>query len=132
MIGREQSTRYLLDVNALIAAIWINHPDHKKADAWLQGKQVVTCPLSELGFLRISTNPKALKSDMHSARRLLEAFLQQQEAGFLPADLPALKSNAQKSDQVTDHYLAELASNSGMKLATLDAGISHSAAELMV
>ena len=122
---------HLLDVNALLAAIWVNHPDHKKADIWLQGKQVVTCPLSELGFLRVSTNPRALKSDMQSARQLLEAFLQKHSAQFLPADLPALKSKAQKSDQVTDHYLADLASNNGMKLATFDAGIRHSASELI-
>src|SRR5256885_3030600 len=110
---------YLLDVNALIAAIWINHPDHAKADAWVRGKQVVTCPLSELGFLRISTNPRALKSDMRSARQLLEAFLQKHLAQFLPADLPALKSKAQKSDQVTDQYLADLASSNNMKLAKI-------------
>jgi len=53
--------RYLLDVNALIAVIWRNHPDHSKADVWLEGKDLATCPLSELGFLRISTNPKVLK-----------------------------------------------------------------------
>ena len=123
---------YLLDVNALIAAIWINHPDHAKADAWVRGKQVVTCPLSELGFLRISTNPKALKSDMQSARQLLEGFLQKYKAQFLAADLPALQSKAQNSDQVTDQYLAELASSKGMKLATLDSNIQHPAAELII
>ncbi len=124
--------QYLLDVNALLAAIWSNHPDHKKADAWLQGKQVVTCPLSELGFLRVSTNPRALKSDMQSARQLLEAFLNKHSARFLPADLPALKSKAQKSDQVTDQYLADLALNQGMKLATLDTGITHPTTELII
>jgi len=124
--------RYLLDVNALIAAIWVNHPDHKKADTWLQGKQVFTCPLSELGFLRVSTNPKALKAEMRSARQLLEAFLQQHRAGMVPDDLHALKSHPQKSEQVTDQYLAELAVNKGMKLATLDTGIRHSAIEVIV
>ena len=123
--------RYLLDVNMLIAAIWVNHPDHKKADAWLSGKQVFTCPLSELGFLRVSTNPKALKAEMRSARQLLEAFLQQHRTGMVPDDLPALKSHPQKSEQMTDQYLAELAVNKGMKLATLDTGIKHPAAEVI-
>jgi hypothetical protein len=48
---------------------------------------------------------------------------------LLPA--PALKSQPVTSDQVTDLYLAELASFHGMKLATLDTGIKHSAAEII-
>jgi len=123
--------RYLLDVNALIAVIWRNHPDHSKADVWLEGKDLATCPLSELGFLRISTNPKALNADMAISRRLLKAFLQKHTSQFLPDDLLALKCSAQKSEQVTDCYLAELAASNGMKLATLDAGIMHAAVQVI-
>jgi uncharacterized protein len=124
--------KYLLDVNALIAAIWKNHPDHLTIDAWLDGKELATCPISQLGFLRISTNPKALNADMTNARQLLEAFLQKHGLAFVADDLLPLKSSAQKSEQVTDHYLAELAASKGMKLATLDEGISHGAVELIV
>ncbi|MDB6038668.1 MAG: hypothetical protein JWM99_2509, partial [Verrucomicrobiales bacterium] len=97
--------KYLLDVNALIAAIWKNHPDHTKADAWVEGKELATCPLSQLGFLRVSTNPKALNSDMATARQLLEAFLRKHRSQFVADDLAPLKSSAQKSEQVTDRYL---------------------------
>jgi len=69
---------------------------------------------------------------MRSARQLLEAFLQQYGVGMVPADLPALKSSPLKSEQVTDQYLAELALNKGLKLATLDTGIRHSAIEVIV
>ncbi len=41
---------YLLDVNMLIAAIWLDHQDHSAVDAWLPGKKTATCPISELGF----------------------------------------------------------------------------------
>jgi toxin-antitoxin system PIN domain toxin len=123
--------KYLLDVNALIAAIWKNHPDHTKADAWVEGKELATCPLSQLGFLRVSTNPKALNSDMATARQLLEAFLRKHRSQFVADDLAPLKSSAQKSEQVTDRYLAELAATKGMKLATLDQGIAHGAVEIM-
>jgi hypothetical protein len=123
--------KYLLDVNVLIAAININHPDHVKADEWIEGKHVATCALSELGFLRVTTNPKALNVAMPIARRVLAAFLERQQAEFVPADLPALKSHAGKSEEVTDCYLAELAASKGMKLATLDTGIWHAAAELI-
>lgn len=125
-------TKYLLDVNAIIAAIATNHPDYKKTDSWLHGKVLVTCPLSELGFLRVTTNPKSMNLSMAAARQLLQTFVQKNKAEFLAADLPALKSTAQKSDQVTDCYLAELAASRGMKLATLDTGINHSAVELIV
>ena len=50
--------KHLLDVNVLLAAIWQRHPDFAKADAWLPGRKVATCALSELGFLRISTNKR--------------------------------------------------------------------------
>ena len=121
--------KYLVDVNLLIAAIWSTHTNHQKADTWTQGKELATCPISELGFLRISTHPKGLNCDMAGARRLLEDFLSKHSVEFVPSDLPALKSRAVSSDKVTDMYLAELASARGMKLATLDTGIRHTAIE---
>ena len=123
--------KHLLDVNVLLAAIWQQHPDFARADAWLAGRQVATCALSELGFLRVSTHQKALKADMTASRQLLHAFLEKHKAQFVPADLPALKSSARKSEELTDLYLAELALGKGMKLATFDTGIKHAAVEVI-
>lgn len=123
--------KYLLDINVLIAAITINHADHAKADTWCHGKKLATCPLSELGFLRIATQPTVLNIPMATARHMLDAFLKAHQVEFVPADLPALRTHPAGSNAVTDEYLAELASSKGMKLATLDAGISHQAAELV-
>jgi toxin-antitoxin system PIN domain toxin len=123
--------KHLLDINVLLAAIWQQHPHFTKADAWLVGRQVATCPLTELGFLRISTNKRALNANMAASRQLLEAFLQKHKAEFIPADLPALKSSARKSEALTDHYLADLASSKGMKFATFDTGIKHASAEVI-
>ena len=123
--------KYLLDVNALIACIWTDHANHAAAEAWVQGKALATCPLSELGFLRVSTNPRALGATMPEARRLLKDFLIKHRMEFVPADLPGLQSNSAKSDEVTDIYLAELASKKMMRLATLDSQISHGAVELI-
>ena len=88
--------KYLLDVNALIAAIWKNHPDHPIIDAWLAGKELATCPISELGFLRISTNAKALHADMTTARQLLKSFLQKYRTSFIADDLMPLTSSPKK------------------------------------
>ncbi len=123
--------KHLLDVNLLLAAIWSDHPQFAKADAWLAGKKIVVCPISELGFLRISTNKRAFAAPMATARTLLEKFLAETKAARIPADLPALDSQPANSDQVTDHYLADLAARHGMKLATFDAGIQHPAVELV-
>jgi len=100
-----------------VAAIWSTHANHAEADAWLRGKEVTACPITKLGFLRVSTHPKALNSDMGSARELLKDFLSKHAAASFPADLPALKSHPTKSDAVTETYLADLASSKGFKLA---------------
>ncbi|HVM48521.1 MAG TPA: PIN domain-containing protein [Candidatus Acidoferrum sp.] len=120
-----------LDVSVLLAGIWQQPPDFAKADAWLAGRQVATCALSELGFLRVSTHQKALNADMNASRRLLQAFLEKHNAQFVPADLPALKCSARRSEDLTDLYLAELAASKGMKLATFDTGIKHAAVEVI-
>jgi toxin-antitoxin system PIN domain toxin len=118
-------SRHLLDVNVLLATIWANHPQHAKAFAWLTGKNILLCPLSELGFLRISTNKKAINAPMEKARKLLNQFATDRKAVRIADDLPALDSHSGKSDEVTDHYLADLATLHGARLATLDQNLTH-------
>ena len=64
---------------------------------------------------------------MAAARQALETL----KAERIPDDLPALESHPQTYGQVTDHYLTDLAAKHGLKLATLDAQMKHSAAELV-
>ncbi len=123
--------KYLLDVNVLIGAIWRDQAAHKQAMAWLLGKEIVLCPLSELGFLRISTNNKVMGATMDRTRQLLEKFAAETEAERISDDLPALNSHPRASGQVTDHYLADLAAKHGFKLATLDAQLKHPSVELV-
>src|SRR5271170_4624357 len=122
---------HLLDVNLLLAAIWADHPQHAKAFAWLSGKNVILCPLSELGFLRISTNKKAINAPMEKARHLLKQFATDRKVVRISDDLQALDSHPGKSEEVTDHYLADLATLHGARLATLDQHLTHSSAEVI-
>jgi predicted nucleic acid-binding protein len=123
---------HLLDVNVLLAAIWDTHPLHERAFEGIKGRRVAVCPLVELGFIRISTHPKAtINAPMGKARDLLECFIRERSALRIPDDLPALESSPSKSDEVTDCYLAELAARHGMKLATLDGRIKHPAVALL-
>jgi predicted nucleic acid-binding protein len=118
----------LLDVNLLLAAIWESHPLHEQAFSGIEGHSVAVCPLAELGFLRISTHPKVnINVPMAEARLALKTFLDERKAQRVPCDLPALDSAPKKSDEVTDHYLADLAARHQMKLLTLDANIKHPA-----
>lgn len=124
--------KHLLDVNLLIAGIVQTHSQHARASAWLSGKKIVLCPIVELGFLRISTNQKsAIGLTMDRARGVLERFASERATERIPDDLPALDSHPRTSDQVTDHYLANLAARHGFKLATLDGRMRHSSVELV-
>lgn len=121
--------KYLLDVNLLLAAIWSNHPNHQKAFSWLEGKAVVLCPLAELGFLRISSNRKAINAPMEKTRKLLQQFSTERNAERISDDLAPLDSSPTASEQVNDLYLADLAAKHNCRLATLDQGIVHSSVE---
>ena len=44
----------LLDVNVLLSGVWSIHPLHQRAFAGIEGKSLAVCPLTELGFIRIS------------------------------------------------------------------------------
>ena|SRR6185312_9357518 len=123
--------KYLLDVNALLAAIIQHHPHHETANRWLKGKALALCPISELGFIRISTQPKAYNLAVAIAKEALNDFVEKHGAEFVPADLSASGINAKTSDRVTDAYLAELAARHKMKLATFDTGVSHGAVEVI-
>src|SRR5689334_9001905 len=98
--------KHLLDVNVLLAAIWKNHPHNSAAFNWLSGKSIVLCPIVELGFLRISSNRKAINVSMTEARSALEQFSSERAAERIADDLPALQAKPRTSEEVTDTYLA--------------------------
>ena len=47
----------LLDVAPLLALLWEGHEHHERTMAWLTKGKIAVCPVTELGFLRISTQP---------------------------------------------------------------------------
>lgn len=123
--------KHLLDVNVLLAAIWVQHPNHSVAFGWLPSKSLVLCPISELGFLRISTNKKAISAPMEKARELLAKFVVERKVERIFDDLNPLDSHPKTSEEVTDYYLADLAAKHNLKLATLDRNLKHKAADLI-
>ena len=120
---------WLLDVSALVAHLVESHEHHSRVNAWWPGRALAVCPITELGFLRVTC---ALGSTMEDARSVLAEFLRNEAPVFIPCDRRALESAAITSARKsTDIYLADLATSRSWQLATLDAGITHPAAVLI-
>jgi hypothetical protein len=67
-------TTVTLDVNVLLAIDWPNHQFHATAIAALSGQnRWATCALTQLGFIRLSSNPTAIVTakSLHEATGLL-------------------------------------------------------------
>jgi predicted nucleic acid-binding protein len=58
---KASSDLLLLDVNVLLAIAWPNHQFHAAAIAALSSQnRWATCALTQLGFIRLSSNPAAI------------------------------------------------------------------------
>lgn len=122
---------YLLDVNALIALGFREHEFHERVAAWVSGLApsvaLVSCPITELGFVRVLQQAAHYRVPISESRKLLGQLRKNQNRsiGFIPDDhgvetLPAWVVNGRQS---TDGYLSALARKHQAVLATLDEGI---------
>ena len=118
---------YLLDISTLVARLIAGHQDHQKVTAWATGKSLALCPLTELGFLRVSM--AAYGATAEQARATLADFWKDFQPEFVPADMSALDGQPFPSyRKSTDWYLANLAAKHAMHWATLDLEAGHPAA----
>jgi hypothetical protein len=124
-------TRFLLDVNVLIALIDPAHVQHDRAHDWFaaKGKKAwATCPLTENGVLRIVGHPRYPSSPGTPAAvaELMAILLALGGHEFWPDDLSLLdqkridSARLLDSGQVTDSYLLALARAHNGELATFD------------
>ena len=121
----------LLDVNALVALAWDSHVHHATVRAWFMANGSAgwaTCPITESGFVRVSSNPVVLPSaiGVDAARGVLAALRVHPGHRFLTddvsmndRDVPAIAGFR----QVTDTHLLTLARRNGVRLVTFDRGI---------
>jgi uncharacterized protein len=118
---------HLLDVNFLLACAWRTHHHHAAANAWLdKEREFATCPISQLGFLRVSMSP-AFRADFNDALAVLDGVIGRQGTTFVHDDLPAASLAPVTSyADTTDGYLVALAKAHGLKLATLDDALCRS------
>lgn len=125
----------LLDVNALVALAWPNHIHHARAHAWFHAVREdgwATTPLTQSGFVRVSSNVKAIPEARTpaEARALLRRIVALDGHTFWVDDVAAAAD--EEADvfacvvgyrQVTDAHLLSLAIRRGGRLATFDRGV---------
>jgi len=138
---------HLLDVNLLVALAWPNHVHHAAALGWFRRSQPAgwaTCPLTESGFVRVSSNPSAMPEarSPREAIHLLRRIVALPQHVFWHDDVSMTSDSMAEIPlvghrQITDAHLLALAQSRGGRLATLDGGIrslvphGHEAAEIL-
>ncbi len=117
---------YLLDTSVLLALGLDDHVSNDVAEQWLvsQTAPFATCPLTQLGFLRIV---KQLHRDIsiHQIGAILESICNDERHLFIAADLDVRDADWRLilgHQQITDAYLAALARQNDLKIATFDRG----------
>lgn len=121
---------YLLDVNVLIALLDSGHIFHDACDAWmasLEEQRWATCPITQIGVVRVLTSPKYPQpAAPQVAIALLRQVVELPGHMFIADDLGLCDGSFVPFDrivgtkQITDAYLLGLSRKHGLKLATFD------------
>ena len=125
------SSLLLLPINLPLALAWPNHQFHAAATRRLEssGERWATCALTQLGFIRLSSNPAAVPAAKTPAEAatLLAAMVKDPLHVYLkslsaPCDEKSIQifERILGSKQVTDAYLLRLARQRRAKLITFD------------
>jgi toxin-antitoxin system PIN domain toxin len=122
----------LVDVGVWLAAVWGRHVHYPVASVWVnaQADDLVFCRVTQLGLLRLLSNPAIMGGDAvdrSQAWRLFdqlwsdERVLWAEEPDGLDAVWRAISARDDKSHKLwADDYLAAFAQASDLPLATLD------------
>jgi len=125
---------FLADTNVLIALLWPTHTRHSVVVKWFnrhRSRGWATCPVTQLGFVRVVSNPAFSRDAVTPAEAmsLLAGNTSATDHVFWPDELSFEQAVTFAGNrlvghqQVTDAYLAALAMHRGGVLATLDEAI---------
>ncbi len=131
--------KHLLDVNVLIALTEPGHDHYQRAQAWFDSSsgncRLGICPLTEMGFLRITTNPafRPGPRSLGQAIAILQVIKGHQDYWYWEINqswinlTSAFASRILGHQQVTDAYLLGLAIKENGVLVTFDRGLKYMA-----
>lgn len=126
--------RCLADVNVWLALAFAHHPHSERAWEWLDAQEsnaCVMCRMTQQGFLRLATNPKAFSKPLTHRQvwGAYDKFMSDERIDFVeePPDLidkwRGCSVKANYSPKIwNDAYLAAFASTGRLKLLTFDKG----------
>ena len=133
--------RILLDLNVLIALLDSSHQNYQKAQDWFisSGEDYVgLCPLTEMGFLRVTTSPsyRPAPRTMEQAIAILQMLKTHPRFahplfGYLEMNeswvslIAPFARRIRGHQQVTDAYLLGLAIKNDAVLVTFGKGIGY-------
>ena len=118
----------LLDTNVLLALAWPNHQHHVPAHNWFAAqarKGWATCAFTQLGFIRLSSNPAYTANAVspQEAAALLQQWTRLKGHRFWTspaADDSTIYARAIGHQQVNDAWLVEVARRNAGRLVTMD------------
>jgi uncharacterized protein len=124
----------LLDINILTALLWPAHEHHEVAHGWFGGRADApwaTCSLTQLGFVRIVSNPAFSRDALAppEALALLGENLAHPGHEFwadslqVPTAVKEMEARLRGYKQLADAYLLALAQRRKGVLATFDRGL---------
>jgi uncharacterized protein len=129
---------FLADINLWLALAFRSHIHHESGKNWFEGlpnDSCAFCRLTQQGFLRLATNPKAFGAEavsMSDAWRMFDEFLGDPRVSFAdePANIePLWRGYTQRrtfSPKVwSDAYLAAFALAAGLELVSFDKGFAQ-------
>ena len=128
--------RVLADINVLVALAWPNHVHHLAALSWFgdpQRRKFATCPVTQSGFVRVSSNSRAIPGarSPRESREILRRITDLAGHVFWEDDIDLSRDPRIAWDrlgnhsQVTDAHILAIALRHGGRLATLDRGIAN-------
>jgi toxin-antitoxin system PIN domain toxin len=128
----------LPDINFWLALVFESHAHHKSAKTWMDSaapRSCCFCRVTQMGFLRLSTNRRVFPLDalpMNEAWRVYDQLLSDNRVAYAeePSGIDATWRNVTQlrtfsTNVWSDAYLAAFAREADLEIVTFDGGFSQ-------